>query len=580
MISPAGDTFGDYLISGQIGDGGMATVYRAYDERLDRDVAIKLLHATFMRDESFRERFQREARIVARLEHPHIVPVYEYAQHEGVPFIVMKLIEGGTLKRRHIKQGASLDDIVGLLTKVADALTYAHEQGVLHRDIKPSNILIDERDQPYLTDFGLARIAQVGDSTISHDLMLGSPHYISPEQAMGARDLTPATDVYSLGVVLYELLVGAPPFSGDAPYAIVHEHIHTPPTALSLHNPDLSATVDAVVLKALAKAPTARYQTATALMEDFARALKASGVTELPLEKDAARVAEAEVARPVWTREDFAAEAAQIRELAYGMREKVKASRATRKAKGAAPEVLIRERVEKKFRARRTLLAHALVYVAVFGVAALNLVLSGSGGQSNWLDILAPAQLWGLGLAVHTLRYYFGQGPGAEQREAAGEREISREIAWNGADSVDEVGVRRRMAKKFKARRAIAMHAAVFLIMGLPIFLFDLFGPSRADQIGFVAFWGALLGWQCWRYFNRHGAGAAKREAEIQGEISRQMRLSEAREQERLGRLVDEGAVEFGIGGDKRGVRLTEEGELSDSFVEEAMGGKAKKPRP
>ena len=154
--------------------------------------------------------------------------------------------------------------------------------GVLHRDIKPSNVMIDERDLPYLTDFGLARIAQVGDSTISHDMMLGTPFYISPEQAKGARDLTPATDVYAFGIVLYELLVGAVPFVAETPYAIVHEHIYTPPTPPSELNPELGAAVDAVLLRALAKQPEQRYQSASALMEEFKLALAESGVRRLP----------------------------------------------------------------------------------------------------------------------------------------------------------------------------------------------------------------------------------------------------------------------------------------------------------
>ena len=241
MSLSAGDSIAGYEIVSQVGAGGMATVYKAYHERLDRHVAIKILHDTFARDDSFLERFEREARIVARLEHPHIVPIYDYADVDNQPYFVMKYIEGGTLKRRLIKQGITLDEIKGMMTLLADGLSYAHEKGVLHRDIKPSNILIDERDLPYISDFGLARIVQVGDSTISHDMMLGTPFYISPEQARGERELTPATDVYSFGIILYELLVGSVPFIADTPYAIVHEHIYTQPEPPSQLNPELSA---------------------------------------------------------------------------------------------------------------------------------------------------------------------------------------------------------------------------------------------------------------------------------------------------------------------------------------------------
>ena len=282
MILNPGDSIADYEIVAQIGSGGMATVYQAYHERLDRFVAIKIMHESFAHDETFLERFQREARIVARLEHPHIVPIYDYAEFDNQPYFVMKFIEGGTLKRRLIKRGITLDEITGMMTMLADALTYAHEKGVLHRDIKPSNMLIDERDLPYISDFGLARIAQVGDSTISHDLMLGTPWYISPEQARGERDLTPATDIYSFGIILYELLLGQVPFSGDTPYAIVHEHIYTPPPPPSHINPELGEALDDVLLKALAKQPSQRYQTATALMNDLKLALADSGILDLP----------------------------------------------------------------------------------------------------------------------------------------------------------------------------------------------------------------------------------------------------------------------------------------------------------
>ena len=571
MTLAAGETIALYRIIGRIGAGGMATVYKAYHEGLDRHVAIKLLHQSFVQDASFRERFEREARIVARLEHPHIVPIYDYAEHEGMPFFVMKYIEGGTLKRRLIKRGITLDETLRMMTQLADALTYAHEQGVLHRDIKPSNILIDERDQPYLTDFGLARIAQVGDSTISHDMMLGTPQYISPEQAKGERDLTPATDVYSFGIVLYELLLGAPPFSGETPYAIVHEHIYTPPLAPSQHNSELSPALDAVLLKALAKVPEQRYQTATALMADFKHALAEAGVAELPPDRSSARTHSRDEGPKNLTREDFVAEAEQIRELAHSMREKLKVSKAKRKHRGPSPEEVIRKRVEKKFRARRGFLIHLLVYVAVFGIAFLDQIVSGGTGLGAFLDAVAPAQLWGIGLALHYISYYFGQGPGAEQRDLAIEREIRHESGLYGSDAEDDMRIRDRLAKKFRARRAIAMHAGVFLIFGLPMFIFDLFGPARADQIATVGVWGLLLGLQCWRYFYKHGRGAESREAEIEGEITRQLRLSQIREEERRRRLYDEEEAVYDLDGlEGRGVRLTDEGELTDSFVDEA----------
>jgi serine/threonine protein kinase len=203
MSFDIGENVGPYRITERLGQGGMATVYRAYHANLDRYVAIKVLHAAFKTDPNFLARFQREAQIVARLEHPSIVPIYDYNDHQGEPYLAMKFIEGETLKGRLSRLPLTLDEAISTMTAIAQALTYAHEQGVLHRDIKPSNILLEKNTTPYLADFGLARIASAGESTLSQDSMLGTPQYMSPEQAQGVKDLTPATDIYSLGVFLY-----------------------------------------------------------------------------------------------------------------------------------------------------------------------------------------------------------------------------------------------------------------------------------------------------------------------------------------------------------------------------------------
>ena len=237
----------------------MATVYQAYHAKLDRDVAVKVMHETFTQDETFLARFQREARIVANLEHPNIIPIYDYDEDSGRPYLVMKYVDGQTLKRRLMKRSLSLAEVQSIMMTVAEALTYAHENDVLHRDVKPSNIMIDSRDTPYLTDFGLARIAQLGSSTISHDVMLGTPFYISPEQAQGDKNLTSATDIYAFAILLYELLVGHVPFTADTPYAIVHEHIYTQPKPPSSINTELTPEIDAVLAKGLAKDSTQRY---------------------------------------------------------------------------------------------------------------------------------------------------------------------------------------------------------------------------------------------------------------------------------------------------------------------------------
>ncbi|NWF69319.1 MAG: protein kinase [Chloroflexi bacterium] len=261
-----GQNIGPYRIVELLGQGGMATVYKAYHTRLDRHVALKVMHQALLEDPTFRARFQREAQIVARLEHPHIVPVYDYDEHEGQPFLILKQIEGRTLKAAMVEGALSLDEQLRIMTAIAGALDYAHSKGVLHRDFKPSNIIIDPEGTPYLADFGLARMAQSGASTMSADMLLGTPHYISPEQAKGEADLDARTDVYSFGVVLYEMLTGRVPFGGTTPYAIVHDHIYSAvplPTSL---NPNIPAPVEAVLLKALAKTPAERYASAGELV--------------------------------------------------------------------------------------------------------------------------------------------------------------------------------------------------------------------------------------------------------------------------------------------------------------------------
>jgi tRNA A-37 threonylcarbamoyl transferase component Bud32/tetratricopeptide (TPR) repeat protein len=272
MPFASGENVGAYRIVEKLGQGGMATVYKAYHPALDRYVAIKVMHPAFMEDPNFLARFQREARIVAKLDHPHIIPIYDFAEHNGHPYLVMRFIEGETLKAR-IKRGPlPPSEIVRIARAVGQALTYAHGQGVLHRDIKPSNILLTLDGGVYLTDFGLARMAEAGESTLSRDMMLGTPQYISPEQAKGIRNLDARTDVYSLGVVLYELLVGQVPFTADTPYAIVHNHIFSPLPIPRELNPDLPESLERVLLKALAKDPGDRFQS----VEELATTLEAS----------------------------------------------------------------------------------------------------------------------------------------------------------------------------------------------------------------------------------------------------------------------------------------------------------------
>jgi serine/threonine protein kinase len=278
MSFNVGENVGPYRIIDQLGQGGMATVYKAYHAALDRYVALKVLHPAFHEDQTFAARFQREARVVAKLEHPNIVPIYDYSEHETRPYLVMKYIEGDTLKARLNQGPLTSNEIENVINSIGSALAYAHRQGILHRDIKPSNVMIALDGVMYLADFGLARIAQAGESTMSSDSIMGTPQYISPEQAMGKKDLDAGTDIYSFGVMLYEMVVGQVPFSADTPFSIIHDHIYTPLPLPMKVNPAVPEPVQRVLLKALAKQRDDRFETVEEMMVAFKGAWTEAGV--------------------------------------------------------------------------------------------------------------------------------------------------------------------------------------------------------------------------------------------------------------------------------------------------------------
>lgn len=274
-----GTQVGPYRIIEQLGQGGMAIVYKAYHASLDRYVAIKVLHRAFLDDAGFLARFQREARVIARLEHPNIVPVYDYAEHEGQPYLAMKYIEGDTLKARMQKGPLTSGEVTHIVESVGAGLAYAHRQGILHRDVKPSNVINANDGQIYLADFGLARIAQSGDSSLTSDMIVGTPQYISPEQAMAKKDLDEGTDVYSFGVMLYEMTVGRVPFSSDTPFAVIHDHIFTPLPLPSSVNPNISPALERMLLKALSKERIDRYKDVPEMIAAFKEAWTSSTST-------------------------------------------------------------------------------------------------------------------------------------------------------------------------------------------------------------------------------------------------------------------------------------------------------------
>ncbi|UCF61956.1 MAG: protein kinase [Anaerolineaceae bacterium] len=276
-----GENVGAYQIIEQLGQGGMATVFKAYHPALDRYVAIKALHPAFMEEEGFLARFQREAKVVARLDHPNIVPIYDYAEHEGRPYLVMKYVEGETLKARLSRGSLSNSELLDIVEAVGKALSFAHGQGILHRDIKPSNVLLCNDGSIYLADFGLARIAELGASTLSGDMLMGTPHYISPEQARGESDLDERTDVYSFGVVLYELIVGRVPFDSDTPFSIIHDHIYTPLPLPTEINPQVPENIQNFLLKALFKDKEDRFATVGEMVSVFRKAIEGVDIGSL-----------------------------------------------------------------------------------------------------------------------------------------------------------------------------------------------------------------------------------------------------------------------------------------------------------
>jgi eukaryotic-like serine/threonine-protein kinase len=262
-----GRTIGRFEIISELGRGGMAVVYRARQTDLERTVALKVLPPELSLDQSYIARFRQEARSAAALEHPHIVPIYEVGAAEGLQYIAMKYIAGRTLKDAVQVRGAlPIPDAAAILEQVADALDYAHSQGVIHRDIKPSNMMVAQNGWVYLTDFGLARGSTTSGLTMAGTVM-GTPEYMSPEQAQGLATIGPPTDVYALGVVLYELLTGNMPFQADTPMGMLVARLQYAPRPPREYRGDLPMPVEDVIMRALARRPEARFATAGALVQ-------------------------------------------------------------------------------------------------------------------------------------------------------------------------------------------------------------------------------------------------------------------------------------------------------------------------
>ena len=259
-----------YELIDVIGTGGMAVVYRAHDHLLNRDVAIKILKDDFTNDSDFRRRFHTEAQAVAKLQHPNIVSIYDVNRTDNIEYIVMELVEGITLKEYIDKKGAlSTGEFLHFAPQIAAALDHAHSRGVIHRDIKPQNILILKDGSMKVTDFGIARFTQNQQVTMT-DEALGSVHYVSPEQARGSQ-IDARSDIYSLGVVMYEMLTGRLPFEGDTPVAVVLQHINSVPLAPRDIDPNIPESLEQIVLHAMCADINSRYASAAEILRDFER---------------------------------------------------------------------------------------------------------------------------------------------------------------------------------------------------------------------------------------------------------------------------------------------------------------------
>ena len=276
-----GRAVGQFELLNEIARGGMGVVYKARHKRLNRVVALKtILPGVSCSTEVLVKRLRAEARVVAALDHPNIVPLYEIGEDRGYPYLILKLIPGGDLDRHQARLGRNPRAAARLIARVARTVHYAHSHGVLHRDLKPSNILLDRAGNPHVTDFGLAKCAELETSLTQSGLILGTPAYMAPEQAWNNRgELNESVDVYGLGAVLYKLLTGRPPFQADTVYEVLDQVRDVPPASTRLYNRAIDRSLDAICLKCLEKDPALRYQSAASLSTDLERWLAGSAVS-------------------------------------------------------------------------------------------------------------------------------------------------------------------------------------------------------------------------------------------------------------------------------------------------------------
>jgi serine/threonine protein kinase len=265
MSDLIGRTLGQYQIVEQIGQGGMAAVYKAFQPGLERYVALKVLSPIYAEQPGFLDRFRREARAIANLHHPNILPVYDFGHEGGYSFIAMRYVATARTLKEVMQDRLDLKQVAGLIGQIAEALDHAHQQGVIHRDVKPSNVLMDGR-WALLTDFGLAKMTEASVKLTGSGVGVGTPAYMSPEQGQGL-DVDRRTDIYSLGIILFEMLTGQIPHNAETPLAIVLKRITEPLPLPRSINPQIPEAVERVILKALARDPESRYDSAGGMAE-------------------------------------------------------------------------------------------------------------------------------------------------------------------------------------------------------------------------------------------------------------------------------------------------------------------------
>jgi serine/threonine-protein kinase len=259
------EKIGRYEIKQEIGRGGMATVYEAYDPRFERTVALKMLPREFMHEAEFRARFTREARTIATLEHPAIVPVYDFGEEDGQPFLVMRLMTGGSLSDRLADGPIPIDEATVILKRLGSALDRAHSMGIIHRDLKPSNVLFDQYGDAFLADFGIVHVSSSTNALTASGSLVGTPTYMSPEQVYGDKQLDGRSDIYALGVILFQMLTGNTPYDADTPARMMMKHVMDPVPEILRVRPDLPPACNEIINKAMAKERNERFSTATDL---------------------------------------------------------------------------------------------------------------------------------------------------------------------------------------------------------------------------------------------------------------------------------------------------------------------------